>query len=531
MRTGERVCLRPPPAGDVATAYELWVMRHYEPPWPIARPRLVVDLGSNVGLSLAYFASRYPKARVIGFEPHPEHARLARRYVCDNVELRTAAAGVRDGTANLRDAGTASAVAPDGSIEVAAVDFFREFGRRHIDLLKIDIEGGEYDLLADPRFAELSVTNLVLEWHATAAEHRGKQWCVDRLRSCGIEVRDATPAQTTMGILWARKSARTVAPKQDRPRVSIVIPAYNCADRIGVPLEALAAQDAPCGSFEVIVVDNASTDDTACAAAGHACTARLRSLGCDVRVVTEPRAGLGFARQRGVSESRAPLVCFIEDDTMPAPDFVRHGLGAFDDASVGLAVSQIHPRYPDLPPPPAVERREHLLGINRLRGDEPTDDGAGATAIPSIGAGLWVRRDAWEAAIANRDLLRDRAGTHLATGGDIEIGYLVGKAGWQRAYWPEARLEHVIPARRFETRYFCRLITAIVRSELSFGKRYDTGGQSRSRAGAVGRLILALLAVPVLLLREDGAREVAFVLADRWARVRGPYEAREGDRA
>jgi len=149
----------------------------------------------------------------------------------------------------------------------------------------------------------------------------------------------------------------------------------------------------------------------------------------------------------------------------------------------------------------------------------------GASAVPSIGAGLWVRRVAWERAIggSSAPLLRDRAGTQLSTGGDVEIGYLIGGAGWKRVYWPDARLEHLIPATRFKMGYFYRLITAIVRSELRFARRYDTDRRRYSRAGAVGGLLVAVLASPLLLLREDGPREVVFVLADRWARVMGPY--------
>ena len=56
---------------------------------------------------------------------------------------------------------------------------------------------------------------------------------------------------------------------------SIVIPAYNAAQRIGIPLKALTAQEIEDGSFEVIIVDNASTDDTAAVSSGHPAVAEL----------------------------------------------------------------------------------------------------------------------------------------------------------------------------------------------------------------------------------------------------------------
>jgi glycosyltransferase involved in cell wall biosynthesis len=61
-----------------------------------------------------------------------------------------------------------------------------------------------------------------------------------------------------------------------RPRASVVIPTFNGAQRLPRVLAALAAQNADDESFEVIVVDNASTDDTAKVALGERATRRLR---------------------------------------------------------------------------------------------------------------------------------------------------------------------------------------------------------------------------------------------------------------
>src|SRR5438552_18835729 len=95
-------------------------------------------------------------------------------------------------------------------------------------------------------------------------------------------------------------------------RLSVVIPTYNGAGRLPVPLRALASQEGAAGPFEVVVVDNASTDGTAEAARGHA--AALAARGAELRVVGEPRPGATFARLRGAREARGELVGFLDDD-------------------------------------------------------------------------------------------------------------------------------------------------------------------------------------------------------------------------
>lgn len=306
------------------------------------------------------------------------------------------------------------------------------------------------------------------------------------------------------------------------PAVSVVIPTRNGGGRVPQVLEALLA-DAGEVPFEVVVIDNASTDDTADAVDSHPAAAALRSMGVSVRVVREDRPGLTFARARGVDEARAEAVCFLDDDNLPEPGYLACGAAAMADATVGVLTSRVYPVYL-APPPAAVERREHLLAINHRMGDAPVDWGAEATPVPTLGAGMWVRRRAFAAAAAAGQVLSDRVGGTLASGGDIEIGVAVGRAGYRRLYLPCLRLRHLIPAERLETRYFCRLIDGIVRSRLAVEAVY--AGRRSDRPAALGRLAVAVASVPLLLARRDGTREALFVLVSRWAELKGPLRER-----
>lgn len=94
------------------------------------------------------------------------------------------------------------------------------------------------------------------------------------------------------------------------PRFSVVVPAYNEAAQLGATLRSLAEQDFR-GPVEVIVVDNASSDDTAAVAARHG-----------ARVVAEPRRGVCRARQRGTTEAGGVIVVSTDADTVHPRDWL-----------------------------------------------------------------------------------------------------------------------------------------------------------------------------------------------------------------
>jgi methyltransferase FkbM-like protein len=75
-----------------------------------------------------------------------------------------------------------------GTIPVPTVDLFAAIGNEPVSLLKMDIEGGERTLLADPRFATLDVHMLLLEWHDPSGSGQDKAWCRERLTALGFAV-------------------------------------------------------------------------------------------------------------------------------------------------------------------------------------------------------------------------------------------------------------------------------------------------------------------------------------------------------
>jgi FkbM family methyltransferase len=210
LQTGERIVLRPPPSTDLATAYELFTGDCYRPPRPLKSEsvRRVIDLGANVGYSVLYWLRTFPGADITAFEPHPTHCEQIRRHLRlnrmeDRVRLIEAAAGTADGHAILSDReNSSSVVGTTDGLSVPVVDVFAAAVGGSVDLLKIDIEGAEYPILADSRFAELRPRAVVLEWHTVPGPESGAAWCELRLAEVGYETCRVWEA-ADHGIIWA----------------------------------------------------------------------------------------------------------------------------------------------------------------------------------------------------------------------------------------------------------------------------------------------------------------------------------------
>lgn len=196
LKSGTRMQLRPKPSSDYDVAYEIWIFQQYALNVESETVKYVVDLGGNVGYSCLYWAEQFPHANILAFEPHPANAEcfgvnIRLNRLENRVQLKEAAAGTAEGTTSFLNAGTTSRVcdeASPGTIQVRIEDFFRVVGSKTIDILKIDIEGGEYALFADPRFKDLRFQNLVMEWHANDSYPNGGKWCAQKLRDIGYKV-------------------------------------------------------------------------------------------------------------------------------------------------------------------------------------------------------------------------------------------------------------------------------------------------------------------------------------------------------
>jgi glycosyltransferase involved in cell wall biosynthesis len=106
------------------------------------------------------------------------------------------------------------------------------------------------------------------------------------------------------------------------PKVSVVVATFNRAARVPELIAALEAQTLPHEEFDVIVVDDASSDETADVLAGLAANARI-----NLRVIRcERNRGPAVARNLGWRRSAAPVIAFTDDDCRPTPRWLEAAL-------------------------------------------------------------------------------------------------------------------------------------------------------------------------------------------------------------
>jgi FkbM family methyltransferase len=161
---------------------------------------------------------RDPSATIVSYEPEPGNAAVVARTIESNDAharwtLREAAAATADGTlAFAAGRGATSHVVEhgaggDGVVTVAARDAFPDLERA--DVVKIDIEGGEWALLADPRFATLPARVICVEYHLRGAPSGDPGAEAERIvREAGWTVlheqRDGMPGH---GLVWGWRTA------------------------------------------------------------------------------------------------------------------------------------------------------------------------------------------------------------------------------------------------------------------------------------------------------------------------------------
>lgn len=122
-------------------------------------------------------------------------------------------------------------------------------------------------------------------------------------------------------------------------KISVIIPAWNEEEYIATALDALHHQSFPRNDFEIIVIDNVSTDQT---------SAIAHERGAD-RVVFEPNKGTNSARQRGIQEAQGEIVAFLDADCVPPSNWLEkiyttlHKRGSKCAAIAGAYVFHVEP--------------------------------------------------------------------------------------------------------------------------------------------------------------------------------------------
>jgi len=291
-------------------------------------------------------------------------------------------------------------------------------------------------------------------------------------------------------------------------KISIIICTHNPREEyLRRTLESLATQDLPGDEWELIVIDNASSPPLA---------VRL-DLSCfrNARLVVEERLGLSPARVRGIAEASAPWICFVDDDNILKPDYLREALRIADDRpDLGCIGGRIEGEYEE-EPPSWFGCYQEMIAVRPLDRDYWGNFHVYNKATP-CGAGMVIRRDlaAYYSDLCVRSpfrLLLDRRGNSLASAGDLDIAYTVIDQGYSVGRFTALGLTHLIPAFRTKLAYLERLAEASEESSIYLIMLRHPDAFVDIRAGSLGtwktRLKLRILVRDKISRRIQLARD------------------------
>lgn len=214
---------------------------------------------------------------------------------------------------------------------------------------------------------------------------------------------------------------------------------YNRCAQLSSALGALKTQTGGV-HYEVIVVDNNSTDDTRALVEGQ--------LGHfpNLRYLFEPRQGLPHARNAGILAARAPIVAFTDDDVEVGPEWVATIKRVFDDhADVDMIGGRVRPIWPGALPPWFTPTQLGPFALGE-RGDAPIRVSASNAAPCLVGANFAFRREVFDrVGLFDPDYVKSQ---------DREIQLRLWRAGGVGLYVPDLAIAVKVPPERLTKRYF-----------------------------------------------------------------------------
>ena len=273
-------------------------------------------------------------------------------------------------------------------------------------------------------------------------------------------------------------------------RWSIIVCTHNRAAYLKKNLPHLDALEYPRSEYEIIVVDNASTDDT---------PAVVKEVGCGIIYIFEQTPGLSHARNRGIESAKGELVAFIDDDAWPDQDWLQQLEKGFVDKKVACVGGKVLPdweagrvSWPDWVHPLLVAQYS-ITGYGEIER---------STTYPNIPAGTNIAfRKCVLSSIGGFRPDLGRLGSCLISGEEGEMCLRVQQAGYLIVYLPYAVVHHLIPEQRLTqewllSRCYWQGISSAIVERSVFTKKTLL---FRTMRFAV-LLVAALLATPVLVL-------------------------------
>ncbi len=182
-----------PGSSDAIVFRETFVDRYHVPPIALTSVRTILDLGANIGLTMAHLAALAPDADVVGVELDPQNVELARRNTApwgDRCSVVEGAVWVRDEVLRYRlshGEECGATLAADGPLEADGIPLetlVARIGWDAVYYVKMDIEGAERAVLSENTAWATRVRSIKVETHGTYSRHE----CAVDLERLGFSV-------------------------------------------------------------------------------------------------------------------------------------------------------------------------------------------------------------------------------------------------------------------------------------------------------------------------------------------------------
>jgi glycosyltransferase involved in cell wall biosynthesis len=255
--------------------------------------------------------------------------------------------------------------------------------------------------------------------------------------------------------------------------VSVIICCYNSVSRLSETLKYLAAQKANNIYWELIIVDNNSSDNTSAFAEEE-----WLKLGSPVPLimVTEPEPGLSHARAAGIKQAQHELLLFCDDDNWLNDQYLYYAcLLMLSNEKIGI-LGGLNTAVSSVKLPAWFKEFEQAYAC----GPQAEQDGeVSKDRLYVTGAGMVIR----SAIFKKLEMVRftsnliDRKGEDLSSGGDAELCFMTAMLGYTIVYSSKLKLFHYMEPKRLTWDYFLKLSKGHAKSyyKLDFYKKIYEG--------------------------------------------------------
>jgi len=230
--------------------------------------------------------------------------------------------------------------------------------------------------------------------------------------------------------------------------ISVIICCYNSAERISKTLDHLLAQKTSEHiPWEIILVDNNSTDDTTIIADKY--HSSFNKLAIPFRIIPEQQQGLSHARKKGYKEAQFDFLLYCDDDNWLDNHYIQIAYEQMSSdkkigviGGTGIAECEIKkPQWFDpISPYYAVGNQEGQYTV--------------------YGAGMIIRKSGWTKMeeLGFNLILKDREGKLASSGGDTEIQLVYKILGYSILHNDSLKFKHFIPKERLTKKYFQNIV-------------------------------------------------------------------------